>query len=226
MGAGNSAGSKHSKHAACAAGPKAEPMQKSVDQPERPDPQPRRTRALMVPIVLFAAVALLFGYALTNSDPSKLPSALIGKPAPVAELPALVGLAAGGKPVPGLSVDDLKRGDPVVVNFFASWCVPCVQEHPMLGELKKLTGVRLVGVNHKDPDPGGLRFLQRYGNPYDVVGVDGNGRASIEWGVYGMPETFVVDGQGRIVYKHVGPITPQTMTRMVIPAIEKAKAGK
>lgn len=96
----------------------------------------------------------------------------------------------------------------------------------MLGELKKRTGVRLLGVNHKDPEPGGLKFLTRYGNPFDAVGVDGNGRASIEWGVYGMPETFIVDGTGRIVYKHVGPLTPETMTRFVIPAIEKAKAAK
>ncbi|MEQ1614321.1 MAG: DsbE family thiol:disulfide interchange protein, partial [Hyphomicrobiaceae bacterium] len=118
---------------------------------------------------------------------------------------------------------DLAKGDVTVVNFWASWCVPCVQEHPMLGELKKRTGVRLIGVNHKDPEPGGLKFLTRYGNPFDAVGVDGNGRVSIDWGVYGMPETFVVDGTGRIVHKHVGPLTPETMSRLVIPAIEKAR---
>ena len=128
--------------------------------------------------------------------------------------------------MPGITTADLARGDVTVVNFWASWCLPCVQEHPILTELKKRTNVRMLGVNHKDPDPGGLKFLLRYGNPFDAVGVDGNGRASIEWGVYGMPETFVVDGRGRIAYKHVGPITPELMTRVLIPAIEKAKSAK
>ncbi len=199
-------------------------MQKIAEKPERPEPPPRKTRVVLLPIVIFAAVAALFGYALTNSNPTKLPSALIGKPAPSTDLAALPGLYSGGKPVPGIMAAELARGEVTVVNFWASWCVPCVQEHPMLGELKKRTSVRLVGVNHKDPAPGGLKFLARYGNPFDAVGVDGNGRASIEWGVYGMPETFVVDRQGRIAYKHVGPLTPETLTRLVVPAIEAAKA--
>lgn len=201
-------------------------MQKKVENPERPEQPPKRTRMMLVPIAVFAAVALLFGYALTSSDPTKLPSALLGKQAPATDLAALPGLVANGQPVAGTKTADLAKGQVTVVNFWASWCVPCVQEHPMLGELKKRTGVRLIGVNHKDPEPGGLKFLTRYGNPFDAVGVDGNGRASIDWGVYGMPETFVVDGTGRIVHKHVGPLTPETMTRLVIPAIEKAKAGK
>lgn len=199
-------------------------MQKIAEKPERPEPPPRKTRVVLLPILIFAAVAALFGYALTNSNPTKLPSALIGKPAPSTDLAALPGLDSGGRQVPGIMAAELARGEVTVVNFWASWCVPCVQEHPMLGELKKRTGVRLVGVNHKDPEPGGLKFLARYGNPFDAVGVDGNGRASIEWGVYGMPETFVVDRQGRIAYKHVGPLTPETLTRLVIPAIEAAKA--
>lgn len=196
-------------------------MQKQIEKPDRPEPPRRSSMVIALPVAIFTVVAALFAYALTNSDPSKLPSALLGKPAPSIELPALTGIT-----VLGLKADDLKRGEVTVVNFFASWCVPCVQEHPNLTALKKLSGVRLVGVNHKDPDPGGLRFLQRYGNPYDVVGVDANGRASIEWGVYGMPETFVVDGKGQIAYKHVGPITPETLQRIVLPAIEKAKARK
>jgi cytochrome c biogenesis protein CcmG/thiol:disulfide interchange protein DsbE len=201
-------------------------MQKQVEKPERPEPPPKRTRVMLVPIGLFAAVALLFAYALTSSDPSKLPSALLGKQAPVTELAALSGLETAGRPVAGIKAADFTKGDVTIVNFWASWCVPCVQEHPMLSELKKRSGVRLIGVNYKDPEPGGLKFLTRYGNPFDAVGVDSNGRASIEWGVYGMPETFIVDGTGRIVYKHVGPLTPETMTRLVIPAIEKAKVGK
>lgn len=181
----------------------------------------------MLPVVLFAAVALLFAYALTNSDPSRLPSALIGKPVPAFNLPPLAGLVdGGGKPVPTFGADDLRHGDVTVVNFFASWCVPCVQEHPMLRVLKQRAAVRLVGINHKDPEPGGLKFLNAYGNPFDAVGVDASGRASIEWGVYGMPETFVVDGRGRIAYKHVGPLSEEGLRTGLLPAIEKAKAAK
>ncbi|MEQ1614677.1 MAG: redoxin family protein, partial [Hyphomicrobiaceae bacterium] len=112
-------------------------MQKHVDKPERPEPQPKRTRVMLVPIAMFAAVALLFGYALTSSDPSKLPSALLGKQSPATELAALAGLVTNGQPVVGIKAGDLAKGDVTVVNFWASWCVPCVQEHPMLGELKK-----------------------------------------------------------------------------------------
>lgn len=201
-------------------------MQKKIEEPERPEPAPRRTRLVLLPLALFAVVAILFGYALSSSDPSKLPSALLGKPAPALTLPPIAGLAAGGQPVPGITPADLGNGDVTIVNFWASWCVPCVQEHPILGQLKRRAGVRLVGINHKDPEPGGLRFLTRYGNPFDLVGADGNGRAAIEWGVYGMPETFVVDRQGRVAYKHIGPITEETMARLVLPAIEKAKAAK
>ena len=111
------------------------------------------------------------------------------------------------------------------MNFWASWCVPCVQEHPLLVALKERTGVRLYGVNYKDQAAAARRFLGRYGNPFTAVGVDGDGRAAIEWGVYGMPETFVVDGKGRIVYKHVGPITPETLETKIIPAIRAAEKG-
>ena len=198
-------------------------MQKIVEKPERPEPAPRRSRLFGLPLLFFAGLAALFGYALRTADPSKLPSVLIGKQAPQVDLPALAGLVRNGQPVPGFATADLSRGDVTVVNFWASWCVPCVQEHPILIELKRQTGVRLFGINHKDPDPGGLRFLSRLGNPFDAVGVDASGRAAIEWGVYGMPETFVVDGAGRIVYKHVGPLTGELTNQFIIPAIEAAK---
>jgi cytochrome c biogenesis protein CcmG, thiol:disulfide interchange protein DsbE len=197
-------------------------MQRAVDKPEKPEP-PKRTRLVLLPIAFFVGLALLFGFALRSADPSKLPSALLGKPAPVTDLPALAGLNAGGKPVAGIASADLARGDVVVVNFFASWCVPCVQEHPVLSELKRQAGVRLLGINHRDPEPGGLRFLNRLGNPFDAVGVDGSGRTSIEWGVYGMPESFVVDGQGRIVFKHVGPLTAEALETRILPAIAAAR---
>lgn len=199
-------------------------MQKHVDKPERPEP-PRRNRIVLLPILGFVALAALFAYALRGNDPTKLPSALLGKQAPATELAAMPALTRNNVPVPGITTADLTKGDVVLVNFWASWCVPCVQEHPVLTELKKQTGVRLLGVDHKDPEPGGSKFLARYGNPFDAVGIDGNGRVSIEWGVYGMPETFVVNGRGRITYKHVGPITPEIMRSVIIPQIEKAKAG-
>ncbi len=176
------------------------------------------------PLLVFAVIAGVFAFALRTGDPSKLPSALIGKDAPRLVLAGLDGLQQNGAPIPGLKEADLADGRPVVVNFWASWCAPCVAEHPLLVELVAKTGVRLVGINHKDTAVNARRFLGRYGNPFAIVGVDGNGRASIEWGVYGMPETFVLDGRGRIIFKHVGPITPETLGRDIMPAI--VRAGK
>ena len=185
---------------------------------------PKVPRIVLLPVVVFGAIAALFAFALRSGDPSKLPSALLGKPAPEMTLPPLAGLREGGAAVPGIATADLRRGAPTIVNFFASWCAPCVQEHPLLIELGRQTGVRIVGVNYKDPDPGGRRFLGRYGNPFAAVGVDETGRAALEWGVYGMPETFVVDGEGRIAMKHVGPLTPQVLVQRIVPAIEAAQS--
>ena len=182
-----------------------------------------RSRALIWPLAIFSVLAIVFAFALRTGDPSKLPSALIGKAAPAIELQALEGLADAGRLVGGFAGADLAQGQVSVVNFWASWCVPCVQEHPVLVALKERTGVRVYGVNYKDQAAAARRFLGRYGNPYFAVGVDGNGRAAIEWGVYGMPETFVINGAGRIVYKHVGPITPETLEARIIPAIRAAE---
>jgi cytochrome c biogenesis protein CcmG/thiol:disulfide interchange protein DsbE len=180
-----------------------------------------RTR-LTWPLVIFAAIALLFGLALFSGDPSRLPSALVGKPAPQMTLPPLADLSDGPRPVPGFSSADLAKGEVSVVNFWASWCTPCVQEHPALVALKEVTGVKLYGVNYKDVAANARRFLGRYGNPFTAVGVD-SGRNAIEWGVIAMPETFVVDGNGTIVYKHVGPISAEALETKVIPAIRKAQ---
>lgn len=198
--------------------------QRIMQKPVAPAPQPTpgRRRLVLWPLLIFAALAGVFAFALVSGDPSKLPSALIGKPAPTVELLPLAGLVDGTRAVPGFATRDLADGKVTVVNFWASWCVPCVQEHPLLVALQQREGVRIFGVNYKDQTADARRFLGRYGNPFAAVGVDAAGRAAIEWGVYGMPETFIVDGTGRIAYKHVGPISPDALETTIIPAIRAA----
>lgn len=192
-------------------------------EPSKPS---RGTFLRLLPVALFAVMAVVFAFALKSGDPSKLPSALIGKPSPKLTLAPLEALEKDGKPFPGLDAASLVTGKPVVVNFWASWCAPCVAEHPLLVKMVKDTGVNLVGINHKDQAANARRFLARYGNPFTAIGTDHDGRAAIEWGVYGMPETFVLDGQGRIVYKHVGPISDETLATKIIPAIQAVAAAK
>jgi cytochrome c biogenesis protein CcmG, thiol:disulfide interchange protein DsbE len=179
----------------------------------------------LLPLIGFGAIAALFLVRLYGGDPSRIPSALIGRPAPQTTLPALEGLAREGAAVPGLDPSVFK-GKVSLVNVWASWCVPCHDEAPLLTELGKDKRLQLVGINYKDVPDNARRFLGRYGNPFMVVGVDGNGRASIEWGVYGVPETFIVGRDGTIVYKLVGPITPDNIDRVLKAQIDKAlKAG-
>lgn len=203
-------------------------MQKTANEPLEPPrgvPEiPRsRFRLVALPLFLFAALATLFAFALKSGDPSRLPSTLIGKPVPKTAFPAIDGLLDNGQQVQGFTSEDLAAGRVTVVNFWASWCVPCVQEHPLLIELRQKTGVELYGVNYKDDPTAARRFIGRFGNPYTRAGADTSGRSAIEWGVYGMPETFVVNGRGEIVYKHVGPISPESLLLKVLPAIEAAR---
>ena len=190
------------------------------------DTPPRRRPWLMaLPLLAFAALAALFWFRLGSGDPSRIPSALIGRPAPQAPLPPLQGLLAGGAQVPGLNPADF-RGKVSVVNVWASWCVPCHEEAPLLTELARDKRLQMVGINYKDAPDNARRFLGRYGNPYGIVGIDANGRAAIEWGVYGVPETFVVGRDGTIVYKMVGPVTPDNVNTVLKFEIDKAlKAG-
>jgi cytochrome c biogenesis protein CcmG/thiol:disulfide interchange protein DsbE len=176
---------------------------------------------MALPLIGFLALAGLFLLRLQGGDPSKIPSALIGRPAPQTVLPALEGLVVNGAPVPGLD-PALFKGRVSVVNVWASWCVPCHDEAPLLTELSRDTRLQIVGINYKDAPDNARRFLGRYGNPFGMVGVDGNGRASIEWGVYGVPETFIVGREGTIVYKMVGPVTPANFESVLKAEIDKA----
>ena len=187
---------------------------------------PRSQRWLMaLPLVVFAGLAAIFWLRLGSGDPSRIPSALIGRPAPQTALPPLEGLAGKDAPIPGLDPSVFK-GKVSLVNVWASWCVPCHDEAPLLTELGRDTRLQIVGINYKDAPDNARRFLGRYGNPFGVVGVDASGRASIEWGVYGVPETFIVGREGTIVYKLVGPITSENINSIVRAEIDKAlKAG-
>ena len=181
----------------------------------------RRNILVLLPLIAFLALAALFLVRLWSGDPSHLPSALIGHPAPPTDLPPLAGLERGGKAMPGLS-NAAFQGEVTLVNVWASWCVPCADEVPFLEKLSADKRIKLVGINYKDPPDNARRFLGRYGNPYGIVGVDGNGRAAIEWGVYGVPETFIVGRQGTIVYKMVGPVTADNIDTVLKPEIVKA----
>jgi cytochrome c biogenesis protein CcmG, thiol:disulfide interchange protein DsbE len=184
-------------------------------------PAPRRSFLMLLPLIAFLGLATLFWFGLGNGDPSRIPSALIGHPAPQTALPALEGLVSDGVAVPGLD-PAIFKGKVSVINVWASWCVPCHDEAPLLTELGHDKRLQLIGINYKDAPDNARRFLGRYGNPFGFVGVDGNGRAAIEWGVYGVPETFVVGREGTIVFKLVGPVTPDNINGVLKAEIDKA----
>jgi cytochrome c biogenesis protein CcmG, thiol:disulfide interchange protein DsbE len=184
----------------------------------------RRRIAVLAPLVVFVALVLLFLIRLFAGDPSRIPSALIGHPAPQTDLPPVAGLERNGEGVPGLDAASFK-GAVTVVNVWASWCVPCHDEAPLLMQLANGNRLRVIGINYKDDPENARRFLGRYGNPFAAVGADRTGRAAIEWGVYGVPETFVVGRDARIAYKLVGPITTDNLAGLLKPEIEKALAA-
>jgi len=181
---------------------------------------PRRKLIAFLPLALFVALAALFFLRL-GGDPSRVPSVLIGRPAPATVLPPVEGLERGGTPLPGIT-PEIFSGKVTLVNVWASWCVPCHDEAPLLHQLSRDQRVQIVGINYKDQPENARRFLGRYGNPFVAAGADSNGRASIEWGVYGVPETFLVGRDGRVAYKLIGPITPENLQTELKQAIEKA----
>ena len=186
----------------------------------------RRPRRFIVlaPLILFAGITALFLVRLNAGDPSLIPSALIGHPVPQTALPPIAGLKRDGAAVPGVDPVSFK-GAVTVVNVWASWCVPCHDEAPLLMQLAQDQRLRVIGIDYKDDADNARRFLGRYGNPFAAAGADQNGRAAIEWGVYGVPETFVIGRNARIAYKLVGPITPDNFQSILAPQIDKALAA-
>jgi cytochrome c biogenesis protein CcmG/thiol:disulfide interchange protein DsbE len=187
---------------------------------------PRKTQRnilVLLPLLTFLGLAALFFFRLGAGDPSQLPSALIGREAPKTDLPPLAGIERDGKAVPGLS-NATFTGAVTLVNVWASWCVPCRDEVPLLDQLSKDKRIQLAGINYKDAPDNARRFLNRYGNPFVAAGTDESGRNSIDWGVYGVPETFLIGRDGRIAYKLVGPITANNLAKVLGPEIEKALA--
>lgn len=170
----------------------------------------------VLPALIFAAIAIALGYGLTLK-PREIPSALIDKPIPDFALPPVQGKSAG------LSSGDLRTGEVQMVNVFASWCGPCRTEHPILMDIAKSGVLPLHGLNYKDKPEAAAAFLRSLGDPYLRAGADRDGRVGIEWGVYGVPETFLIDKQGRIAFKHVGPLTPEVMAKTIEPKIAELK---
>jgi cytochrome c biogenesis protein CcmG/thiol:disulfide interchange protein DsbE len=169
----------------------------------------------LLPLVLFLTIALAAGWLLmAGADPHRLPSTLIDQPAPAFELPPLPGVDR-----PGLAQADLVGAGPKLVNVFASWCVPCRVEHPLLLRLAEEGTVPVYGINWKDKAEDAANWIAELGNPYARIGHDPSGRAGIDWGVYGVPETYVIDAEGRIRYKHVGPLMAKDLDETVLPML-------
>ena len=186
-------------------------------------PAKRRNLLVLLPLAVFLALAALFLYRLGSGDPSRIPSALIGHPVPQTDLPPVAGLTRDGRQLPGVT-NATFAGKVTLVNVWASWCVPCADEVPFLDRLSKDKRIQLVGINYKDAPDNARRFLNRYGNPFVAVGVDASGRTSIDWGVYGVPETYLIGRDGTIAYKLVGPVTADNLAKQLEPEIAKAAA--
>mgnify|MGYP001473401881 CR=1 FL=1 len=190
-----------------------------------PDVPPRRPKLIVfLPLVLFLALAGVFLARIFGGDPSEIPSALIDRTVPKFALAPVPGIDR-----PGFSAADLAQGTEgavTLVNVWASWCVPCREEHPQLMELATRGDVRLVGINYKDKPQNAADFLNGLGNPFAAVGSDESGRTGIDFGVYGVPETFVIDATGHIRYRYVGPLTPAGIAARLDPEIEKARTPR
>ncbi len=185
----------------------------------------RRRLVVALPLILFAALAAIFLVRLFGGDPSLLPSALIGKQVPDFKLEPLAELVDDGKSVEGFSSGVLYGNKVSLVNVWASWCVPCRVEMPLLNELAARDEVAIFGINYKDRPEEALGFLSELGDPYTRIGADRNGRVSIDWGVYGLPETFVIDAEGRIAYKHIGAFNRKSLEEDILPVVRRLQEG-
>ncbi len=173
----------------------------------------------LLPVMGFVALAYLFFHSLGGPPQDELPSALIDKPAPAMSLPPLDARAIA------FTSTDLRGGHVTVLNVWASWCVPCRAEAPALAALSRVKGVALFGMVYKDSATSARGYLQDVGNPFSRIDIDRDGRAGIEWGIYGVPETFVVDGMGVVRLRYAGPIVGDALDRVILPAIERARAA-
>lgn len=200
---------------------RAEGREAAASAPAAAPAASRRRLLLLAPFAAAAAAgagfyAMLRGLGTGGYDPKGVPSALIGQAPPDFTLPPLEGADR-----PGLAAADLRgQGRPVLVNFFASWCVPCLIEHPQLTRLAR-EGVPLFGVAYKDKPGDSLAFLKRHGMPYARLGVDQPGRVAIDWGLYGVPETYLIDRQGIIRWRWAGPLTEDTLTQELQPLLRR-----
>ena len=179
----------------------------------------------LLPLVIFAGLAAIFWSQLhSGRNISEIPSALIGTRAPFRDLEPLAGAKLGTDPMPPITAGS-GRGKLTLVNFWASWCVPCRQEHPVIMALSRDPRLSVVGVNYKDGNENALRFLGELGNPFSEIGLDPNGKMAIDWGVFGIPESYLVGPDGTILYKKVGPFDERSLNEGLYPAIEKALAA-
>ena len=198
-------------------------MTASATPEEKPgNAKPKAT--LLLPLVLVVVMLVLLGVVLRMGDHETLPSALIGKPVPEFALPPIANVLGDNGPTPGLSSAAFKTGKVSILNVWATWCAPCQAEHPLLIQLSQ-QGIPIFSINYKDKPEAARRFLAAHGNPFRAIGSDDSGLTAIDFGVYGVPETFVIDGDGKIAYRFPGPLSPEILGQKIMPAIEKAGRG-
>ncbi len=193
-------------------------------QPQGGEPSSKHSWGALIPVVLFGIVAGVFLIALFWGNPGQLPSTLIGKPIPQFYAPPVPGVTdQTGAQIPGFGNKDLADGNNLtLVNVWATWCASCRLEHPVLMTLKQRLGVRVYGIDYKDDDTAARRYLNVHGNPFEKLGKDDSGRIAIELGVYGVPETFLIDRDGTVLLRHPGPVTEEIIQTLIKPAIVAA----
>jgi cytochrome c biogenesis protein CcmG/thiol:disulfide interchange protein DsbE len=192
--------------------------------PEQTPGNAKPKTTLLLPLILAGLMLALLFVALRSGDHQALPSALIGKPVPEFALAPIPNAQGENGPIPGLSSAAFKTGKVSILNVWATWCAPCVAEYPLLIELSQ-QGIPIYGIYYKDKPEAARRFLATHGNPFRAIGADESGFTAIDFGVYGVPETFVIDGDGKIAFRYPGPLSPDVINGKIMPAIKKAERG-